>query len=188
VAAAKRRMNEGQRKPEIYSLWLMPEGPTADRLQTLITDLSAKYKTPDFPPHVTLIGALNLPEAKAITKTAQIAERIEPFEIQLDEIAHLDQYFRCVFVKAKTSEILMNANSAARDVFGQRSNEEYLPHLSLIYGALDSHIRQRIMQNIGNELKITFLVKEIHLYYTGATPKLWHRVARKSCGRRESDV
>jgi 2'-5' RNA ligase len=179
-------MNTGQRKPEIYSLWLMPEGTMADRLQMLITNLSAKYKTPDFPPHVTLIGALNLPEANAIARTAQVAERIDPFGIQLGELAHLGQYFRCVFVKANKTDVLMNANSVARDVFRQQNEEEYLPHLSLIYGALNSHTRQRIIQDIGNELKIKFQVKEIHLYYTGATPKLWRRVARKSCGRRES--
>ena len=179
-------MNVHQRKPELYSLWLMPEGRIAERLQTLITNLSNQYKTPDFPPHVTLIGALNLPEAKAVAKTAQVAERIDPFEIQLGELAHLDQYFRCVFVKAKKTEALMNANSTAREVFRQRTDEEYLPHLSLIYGALNAHARQRVIQDMGDELSITFSVTEIHLYYTGGSPTLWRCIAKKPCGSHES--
>lgn len=161
----------------------MPQGRTADRLQTLITDLSAKYRTPNFQPHVTLIGELNLTEVEAIAKTARVAKQIDPFEIQLSEVARLDQYFRCVFVKATKTRALINAHSAACAVFKQPDHEEYLPHLSLVYGTLDPQTKQSIIQAIGGRLDVEFMVKEIHLYYTAGHPRLWHRVASKACGR-----
>jgi 2'-5' RNA ligase len=188
VAAAKRRMILRPRKPEIYSLWLMPKGRAVSRLQTLITALSTKYRTPQFQPHVTLLGELCLPESTAVAMTAQVAERINPFHIQLSEITHLDQYFRCVFVEALKTEALMNAHLTARDVFGQQHDEEYSPHLSLIYGTLTPSTRQHIVQKIGPKLEIEFQVNEIHLYYTAGQPKSWHRVARKLCGYRASSI
>ena len=160
----------------------MPEGRTADRLRTLITDLSKKYRTRDFQPHVTLLGELNLPEAKTVAMSARVAKRINPFPVRLGELAHLDQYFRCVFSKAAKTEALMSARTAALDVFKQDNDEEYLPHLSLIYGWINPQTRQQIIKDIGAKLDIEFQVNELHLYFTARQPRFWHRVARMPCG------
>lgn len=166
----------------------MPKGRAASRLQNLITALSTKYRTPPFQPHITLLGELCLLEATAVAMTAQVAERIDPFRIQLSEITHLDQYFRCVFIEVVKTEALMSAHLTARDVFRQQYDEEYSPHLSLIYGTLTPNIRQHIIQDIGLKLEIEFQVNEIHLYYTAGQPEFWHRVTKKLCGYRASSI
>jgi 2'-5' RNA ligase len=174
-------MNPGQKKTELYSLWLMPAGRVASELQTLITDLSAKHKTPIFQPHVTLIGSLNLTEADAVSKTTILARKVAPFVVRLSEVACLDQYFRCVFIKAMKTECLMNANSIARLLFGLQNGEEYMPHLSLVYGDLTRRMKQDIIKEIGNTIYIAFPVEEIYLYYTGGQPKKWRCVSITSC-------
>ena len=44
------------RKGRTYSIWLMPDGKCASSVSKIINDISKKYNTPIFKPHVTLIG------------------------------------------------------------------------------------------------------------------------------------
>ncbi|UCG30397.1 MAG: 2'-5' RNA ligase family protein [candidate division WOR-3 bacterium] len=174
---------KADRKKELYSLWLMPAGEIADRLQAMIIRFSHEHSTPKFKPHVTLIGELNIREATAIARTRELASQIEPFIITLGEVTHLNRYFRCVFIKAEKTPELMNAHSIARGVFGQKDVEIYLPHLSLVYGDLNFRARQSVIRCTGHTMKIEFSVREIFLYYTGGIPRDWHCVSRMPNGR-----
>jgi 2'-5' RNA ligase len=162
----------------------MPGGRVADELQKLIADLCAKYRTPKFQPHITLIGELDLPETTVATRTRELAGEIEPFKIKLDEVTYLDEYFRCLFIKVQKSRSLMDANSAARALFDTEETEEYMPHLSLVYGDLTRQMKQNIIRAIGGKIDVAFLVEEIHLYYTGGQPRDWHCVLQMPCGQR----
>jgi 2'-5' RNA ligase len=162
------------RREEIFSLWLMPEGAIAEHLSTLIERLSRAHSTPTFKPHVTLIGEINSPTTAAIAKTEELASEIEPFDVTLNEVGHDGRYFRCVYIKADKTPELMKANSVARAVLGQGGNEEYMPHLSLVYGNLDPQTRQRVIHSIGSVMNSTFHVSEIFLYYTAGDPAGWH--------------
>jgi len=161
----------------------MPAGEIADQLLSLIVRLSHEHSTQKFEPHITLIGELSLPKATAIAMTREIALQIEPFDVKLNEVEHDDRYFRCVFIKADKTPELMRANSVARAVFGQEENEEYMPHLSLVYGNFDSQMRKRVIRSTGNKMKIVFPAREICLYYTGGRPAGWYCLSRIPCGR-----
>lgn len=172
---------KGSRNEEVFSLWLMPKGEIAGELGALIMRLSREHSTPAFKPHVTLIGGIDLPSATAIARADELAAKIKPFDVTLGHLEHRDHYFRCVFIKAEQTKPLMKANSTARAFFGQRRREAYMPHLSLIYGNLDSQARQKAIQSIGRRMNITFRASEIFLYYTGGEPESWHCLSRSRC-------
>ena len=176
MATGHARMKPDRTKEETYSLWLMPTGQTRDGLKKLISELSKKYSTPRFEPHVTLIGEIQSLLTAARPKTEKLATLIKPFEIRLREVAYLDQYFRCVFVKAEKTTALMNAHSIAHIEFEQNNTKSYMPHLSLVYGDLATSTKRRIIHEIGKELVLDFGVTDIHLYYTGGKPKEWHPI------------
>jgi hypothetical protein len=46
-------------KAKGYSLWLMPIGDIYRRLSETISQLSSEYGTPNFQPHITLLGELS---------------------------------------------------------------------------------------------------------------------------------
>lgn len=167
---------------EVYSIWLMPEGRVAAELQGLIKDLSTRYKTPEFQPHITLIGELNLSEAEAIRGTTAIARKIDPFRIKLGRVTYLNHFFRCVFIKAYITEALAKAHEIACRVFKQEPNEEFMPHLSLVYGDLSQQTKHNIIRDIGNKMDFEFRVKNLYLYYTGGRPRDWHSVLKSPCG------
>lgn len=161
---------------QTYSIWLIPEGEVCQNLAKIIFQLSKKYSTPLFEPHVTLIGSIRSPEEEVILKTSQLATFIPPYKIQLTNWGYFDEYTRCLFLKVRESEEVMKANLKAREIFNRRNDPSYFPHLSLIYGNLSRQIKKEIIGQVGGDFKVSFSVKSLHLFSTKGEVKAWHRV------------
>lgn len=159
-----------------YSLWLMPAGDVYDRLKGLISRLSRRYSTPDFEPHVTLLSEIPGPEDEIVSKTARLASVIGPYKIELSRVEYLNEYFRCLFLRAKETDEVMRANREARRIFGRETDPEYMPHLSLMYGDFPPRTKEKIIEEIGKEISAGFGVESIHLFSTSGEPEDWYRV------------
>jgi 2'-5' RNA ligase len=159
-----------------YSIWLMPTGNVRDELSKTISQLSHQYATPVFPPHVTLIGNLLGGEKELSSQTQQLAARIRAFEISLTTIDFLDEYFRCLFLRAAETPPLLEAHQMARALFHREQEPRFMPHLSLLYGHFDAETKQQIIQAIGRGFRKTFSATALHLFSTTGEPKDWYRV------------
>jgi len=166
-------------KAEGYSIWLMPSGEIYDKLAEIISQLSKKYSTPNFEPHLTLLGNLIGPEEDLISKTSKIAKQLKPFEIKLKRADYLDEYFKCLFIRAGKTKEVVEANNITREIFNLKPDPEYIPHLSLMYGDLSSKTKEGILADLGKEFDISFEVKSIHLFSTTGEVKDWSKV--KEC-------
>jgi 2'-5' RNA ligase len=163
-------------KIEKYSLWFMPEGDVYKKLADLITRLSEKYSAPYFEPHITILHSLAIPKEEMIVKTSELAIKIHPFEIELTTVDYLSEYFRCLFVRARETEELINANLKAREIFNRQSDPKYTPHLSLLYGEFPLKIKEEIIREIGREFNESFRVKSIHIFSSEEDISNWHRI------------
>jgi len=159
-----------------YSLWLMPRGDVYNTLSKIISRLSEKYSAPYFEPHVTLLGRLTGNEEEIISKASQLADCTRTYEIKLNKLDFLDEYFKCLFIKAEATEPLLSANLRARKIFAQQYYSEYMPHLSLMYGRFSPEVKKEIITEIGNEFHFGLDVKSIHLYSTGNNVEEWRKV------------
>jgi 2'-5' RNA ligase len=156
----------------------MPAGEVRERLARLLRELSAQCGAPEFPPHVTLLGGIAGPRRDVLRKSASLAALLRPFAVRLGEVGCLDEYFRCLFVRAARTPSLLEANRRARQVFGQRREPTFMPHLSLLYGHFDQSLKQRIIAALGPRLDLQFIVQSLHLYSTRGEPSRWRQVAR----------
>lgn len=167
---------------ERYSIWLMPKDEVYDILKSIIQELSKKYKTPPFEPHITLLGnAKSKTETEAIKKTKKIAKIVKVFQIELKEIGYLDDYFKALFLKAEKNKLLILANKIAKEVFNLKDvKKKYTPHLSLLYGDFSEKKKKEVISK--NKLKKTFVFKvdSIHLFFTGGDIKNWRKIAEFS--------
>jgi len=164
-----------------YSLWLMLSGDVYNRLVNLISHLSEKYSAPNFEPHVTLLSQVVGTEKEITAKTSQLATLIKPYEIKLTDLNYLDEYFRCLFIKVEETEEVMNANTKAREIFGENivnrhSDARYTPHLSLLYGNFSPQIKEEILKETGKEFNASFKVESICLFFTEGEINNWHKV------------
>jgi 2'-5' RNA ligase len=159
-----------------YSVWLIPSADAYSRLLGLITQLSKDYGGPLFDPHVTLIGGVLGSNEEIVSKTLRLASLLEPFTIELENLGYSDEFFRCVFIRVKRSEEVMGAYSRAQDVFRLPRDPQWMPHLSILYGDFSSGMKAKIIQRIGSEFALSFVVTTVRLMLTEGRPEDWRRV------------
>lgn len=159
-----------------YSLWLRPFGDTAFSLQQHINKLSDRYDSPSFEPHVTLLGGLQQGETELKQLTDTLAGALDPFDVLLTNAGYRDRYYQSLFVHVKKSSELMEARRTAERLFDLNSDEEYMPHLSLMYGDFDRGEKERILSIMGREFHIRFEVNNLLLINTTGKPDKWKKI------------
>lgn len=159
-----------------YSLWLRPFGDISFSIQQRIDKLSEKYDTPSFEPHVTLISGIRYGETELIQLTETLAGALKPFDLLLTNAGYRDKYYQSLFVHIKKSEELMNAYKTALRLFDYEATEEYIPHLSLMYGNLSQEEKERILSIMGREFHIRFKVQSLLLVNTEGKPHEWKKI------------
>jgi peptide/nickel transport system permease protein len=66
-----------------YHLWVMPSGDAYDVLARTIVTLSEQYRSPRFPPHVTVLGHLPGSQSDILANARLLSNRLSPYDIQL---------------------------------------------------------------------------------------------------------
>ena len=165
-------------KSATYSLWLEPTGETAYKLQQRIKELSKKHDTPVFSPHVTLLGGLTASQTELVALTNTLASSAKPFDLKLSKAGYLDTYYQSLFIHIAQNEGLTHLHENACRLFDcpDAYKDEYMPHLSLIYGDLTREQKEKILNNIGREFYIQFTVKKIMLLHTDGMPNQWKKI------------
>ncbi len=130
-----------------HTLWIVPPQDIKARLHDVVSDLSGRYGGPDFEPHVTLLGDVEMERDEFIAKAHEVAEKLKPFRIQSSEVSFSTTYFQSVFVRMKASAELMQANLIAKEIMGVKNNV-FMPHISLLYGDHDMQTRQEAIKSV----------------------------------------
>lgn len=154
----------------------MPEGPLCVQLATWIDRLARRLGTTPFLPHLTLVPGIALPEREAGARTARVAAAIDPFTVMLAAVEGRDEHFRCLFVRAHASGALQAAHATAARAFGREPDPGFLPHLSLVYGALRPGQKHAIAREIGEELRVSFEASQLHLWRTDGPVAEWREI------------
>lgn len=165
-------------KSTTYSLWLEPTGSIAYNLQQRIKELSKKFGAPVFSPHVTLLGGLNASETELVPLMNTLASSVHPFEINLTKAGYLNTYYQSLFIYVEQNEGLAHLHKNACRIFDcpDEYENDYRPHLSLLYGDLLQKDKEKILNNIGREFHIQFSVNKLILVRTEDGPDTWKRV------------
>lgn len=161
-----------------YALWLVPGEPLFSRLAAQIARLSRKLATPLFEPHITLLGGITLPEEEVIARSVSLAGALKPFQIELGKIGYLDEYFRCLFIRAVPADSILNAHQAAQEIFRQQGGPPYEPHISLIYGKLGIETKKEIAAGFASLAGQTFEVESLAVYRVRGAPSEWSLIQR----------
>jgi 2'-5' RNA ligase len=154
----------------------MPSGQVLRRLRGVILELSREYSTPAFEPHVTLLGRIVGSRREVLAKSGELARRMRPLVVKLGVLDGLDEYYRCLFVRAAKTWPLMEAHRAARQIFNLKERPAYMPHLSLMYGNFRARLKEEMIRKLGGRLDLSFEVRSFHLYSTAGQPRAWRQV------------
>jgi 2'-5' RNA ligase len=155
----------------------MPEGAVRDRLALILKRLSSRCKAPEFPPHVTLVGSIVSEHEELIQKSALVAAAIQSITIRLGKIDFRDEYFQTLFVHAGPKAQLQQAYRAACRILGREAAPDFMPHLSLLYGTFPQTLKNKIIAELGGQLRVQFKVRSLCLYQTQGAVERWRQVA-----------
>lgn len=158
-----------------YSLWLEPGGDIGYKLKEQIQELSQKYETPEFSPHLTLLGSLEGSETELTSLVNTLASSTRAFTVHLTKAGYRDRFYQSLFIYAEKSSELMTLRSTAAGLF-EVAEDDFMPHLSLMYGDISQNEKQRILNLIGREFYIRFEAKHLALIQTAGTPEHWERI------------
>jgi hypothetical protein len=157
---------------EGFSIWLLPPDAARSTFVNLIRELSERFATPLFEPHITLAGGLSggndlLPKARLV------AARISAIPIRFMDPACAESFFQSVFLPVVPSERLSSANLAIADIYGLLVNRSYNPHLSLVYGLLPAATKQEIVNRIAQTSIPAFVAGTLQVQETNGTTDRW---------------
>lgn len=164
------------KRKSTYSIWLEPTGDVAYNFKQRIKKLSEKYGTPQFSPHVTLLGGLQASPTQLFPLVDTLASSVKPFTLTLTKTGYLNTFYQALFIHVKKNTQLTYLRNNACQIFDSNCEEKYMPHLSLLYGELNQKEKEVILNNIGREFYIDFEVKKMVLMQTDGKPKQWKRV------------
>jgi putative hydrolase of the HAD superfamily len=159
------------------SLWLVPAGELHGRLSRVIAALSERHGTTPFEPHVTLLGGIETTGEASLSGAHRLAARLRPFDVGLGAVETGGDFYRCVFAAVDETPDLLRAHVLAKVAFGVASDELFLPHLSLVYGALDEADKQRAAQSAG-DVAGSFVVDALNLMDTRGDVARWRCIER----------
>jgi 2'-5' RNA ligase len=157
-----------------YSLWIVPDGAFFELWRLVISDLSRRFGTPTFDPHVTLLSGIRASETGAKEKTEALASRLMPYAFEIESIGYEDYYFRSLYWKMRQTEKVMQANRLAQEVFAK--NETYMPHLSMLYGDIPPDTKKEIIEQLPEPSEKSFTAASVSLYEIHPEIKDWRRV------------
>ena len=166
-----------------FSLWAMPTGNVYAELSEVIGQLSHRFESPSFEPHVTLLSGLDGPTKELTHKAATLAATIAPFKISLQRFGYLEKYFRCFFIHADRTNALLEVHQRASLLLGRSPDRGFLPHLSLVYGSLSAIEKEVLASDLRLPMSIEFVVDALDLFSTEGEPRQWRRIGHFPIGR-----
>lgn len=118
----------------IHSLWLMPSAADGALLAGVLADLSARFGTPLFTPHLTIAGDTDRPVTQLATEIAAATAEVAAFSEAVLGIETSETFFRSFYARFAVSPPL----TALKQRLDPQASEPFLPHVSLLYGPVAS--------------------------------------------------
>lgn len=163
-----------------YWFWLIPEKKICDEFRKIITELSSKYNTSSFEPHVTLLTGITLSEDEVIKRAKQLADKLKPFKVSLDFVDFDNALLSAIVCWLQQNKGLENLHKEAAELFEIKEAREYRPHISLMYGDFPEIAINDVNLKL-SETNKTFIIDSICIASTKGgikDVKDWYEIAR----------
>ncbi|KAJ6754532.1 protein 2'3'-CYCLIC-NUCLEOTIDE 3'-PHOSPHODIESTERASE [Salix purpurea] len=127
-----------------YSVWAIPPEDVRERLKKLMGGLRSEFGGPEiFQPHITVVGAISLTEQDALEKFRSACEGLKAYQAKTDRIVTGAFPSQCLYLLFQSTPEVMDASAHCCRHFGYKRSNQYMPHLSLLYGTLTNEEKRK---------------------------------------------
>lgn len=117
-------------------------------MTALVSELSGRFDTPPFAPHLTLRGDTATPSAALERAVAEAAATVEAFAEPVAIVEGSDAFFRSFYARFAVSPSLAKLKRAL-DPDGLDS---FMPHVSLLYGPVEPAAKAAAIREVNARL------------------------------------
>jgi 2'-5' RNA ligase len=135
--------------PLIHSIWLLPKTEDETLLAEVVAELSRRFDTPLFAPHLTVKADTDLPLAALETAIAEAAGEVAIFAETVSAIETSQAYFRSFYARFAVGAPL----ARLKQRLDAQAAEPFIPHVSLLYGPVAPEPKAAAAAEIGRRLK-----------------------------------
>ena len=164
-------------------MWAIPPEDVCDRITGLMTSLRSEFGGPQFHPHITVVGAIELTPDDALNKLRSACEGVKAFQVTVDRVASGTFFYQCVYLLLHPTSQIVETNAHCCNHFGYKNSTPYMPHLSLLYGDLSDEEKQKAQERVNildKDLNgLSFQISRLALYKTDTedkTLKSWEKI------------
>ncbi len=125
----------------LISIWLLASEGDEAVFEAAIRELAERLGGPRFHPHLTLAGDLDTYVEEAIHALPALAARHLRFELDFQYIGVGTDYFRSFYAAFVRSASLEALRVDCWRAAGKEPPPDFLPHVSLAYGATEGEAR-----------------------------------------------
>ena len=152
-----------------YSIWLLPAEDDDERLTRVVSELAPLFRTPPFPPHVTVQGDLPQRLADVASAAEKIAASLPVQRWPVRGIEMSDHHFRTLYAAFDGAQSFAPLLESAARLTGTQDGLSPFPHLSLAYGPLDPLRKQSLAAEVAEALPRHIVFDRVVVALSGKT-------------------
>ncbi|MBC8719246.1 2'-5' RNA ligase family protein [Ochrobactrum sp. Marseille-Q0166] len=135
-----------------HSIWLRPAQDDLVFLEKIVRDLSERFNSPVFEPHITLVPDMKRSAEELLPQAISLAIGRKPLELLIENVTGSEAYFRSFYAALEKAPALMRLKQDTLEISGDASLQSFMPHVSLAYGVDDSTLKHAEIQRLAKEL------------------------------------
>ncbi len=165
-----------------HVFWLLFSDKSNRWLNENMKRVRKQVKSPSFIPHLTLLPAPEMPDERVFGKLDQFTLQQLPFQLPLTGIGHDDFPYQAFYLEASRSIPLLKLRKDLAELFGLEPNENYRPHVSLLYGSYSENEIEMLKALVAWPESRAVDITEIALVRLEGRPEEWEVIYQSKFG------
>ena len=143
----------------MYAIWLTFSQNDKKYLRKIITNIAKKYHAPEFEPHITIYGLIDI-EINLIKKILKkIAKNNKSFITRKTKILQSNNLWKTIYIELENQKEFTKIYQNLKECFEQIEKYEFSPHISLVYKILSTTEKTEIINQL--DIKKEFTIEQI---------------------------
>lgn len=155
----------------MHCIWLTFD---VSDLTEIITKLARKYNSPVFLPHCTLVGKTDVSLPKLKSAIINLISKYKPIDVHPEKFGYTDNLWRTLYIELKEKPILTKWHEHICDLLSINSDNDYLPHISLMYNTVSEKEKIKIVETL--QLNSFYKIHSIQVIDCGENVDGWSPV------------
>lgn len=161
----------------MYSVWLTPGQEDTDYLKKIIQQLSERYQSPLFSPHLTVYSGIHDVSQNHISEFNRMLKHVNKIPIQLESVRYSPILWKTLFLHIKQMKELTRVNDEMKRIFHSDTKNDFNPHISLIYKIMGTDEKQKLINQLA--LKTNYMLGRLQIVKTGKDVESWSVIYEK---------